>query len=363
MDSDRPSTAEVSASARERSLELALGRRSGMIDLEPKYLLQMAHLTAPANIWRYIENASKSAANLVMLDLEDSIPRNRPDLLEEGRRNIVRAFNELDWGARLRFFRPRGLDLDSGHEDVCFIVERAGSHIDGLVYPKSECADEVRSLDSTLSDLEVRLGLASGHLRIEALIESVSGEEAVFEIARSSKRLVGLIFGSYDYWASLGLGMSSYRFDHPLLNAARVRIVKAAASIGVPAIAEMTTNYPTRSKSDEERRTAIEEFRRDAALARDYGFAGKWTGIPEQSRMAVEIFSIGAEEIDRAIEEARLYLDAEKSGRGSAMIEGRMADRATDRLNRQTLKVAFARGVLDRGTAEELGLITQLGTP
>lgn len=360
MDTGRQSTGEVSASARERSLELAQRRRSNVIDLEPKYLLQMAHLTVPANIWRYVENASRSVANLVMLDLEDSIPRNRPDLLDAGRQNVVRAFNELNWGARLRFFRPRGLDLDPGHEDVCFVVERAGSHIDGLVYPKAECVDEVRSLDRTLSDLEARLGLARGRLRIEALIESVSGEEAVFEIARSSKRLVGLIFGSYDYWASLGLGAASYRFDHPLLNAARVSIVKAAASVGVPAIAEMTTNYPTRGKSDEERRSALEEFRRDAELAREYGFSGKWTGMPEQAEMAVEIFSISPEEIDRAIEEARLYLEAEKSGRGSTMIAGRMADRATDRLNRQTLKIAYARGILDREMAEELGLITQL---
>ena len=123
----------------------------------------------------------------------------------------------------------------------------------------------------------------------------------MFDIARSSRRLVGLVFGSYDYWASLGHGAAGYRADHPLINQARGAIVKAAASVGIPAIAEMTTNYPTRDKTDEERRAAIEEFRRDALLARDFGFAGKWTGIPEQSAMAVEIFQIADEEIARAI--------------------------------------------------------------
>ena len=115
------------------------------------------------------------------------------------------------------------------------------------------------------------------------LIESAKAEENIFEIAHASRRLVGLVFGSYDYWASLGLSAANYRPDHPVINQARGRIVKAAASVGVPAIAEMTTNYPTRDKSEEERRAAIEEFRRDAELARDFGFAGKWTGIPEQS--------------------------------------------------------------------------------
>ena len=40
------------------------------------------------------------------------------------------------------------------------------------------------------------------------------------------------------------------------------------------------------------------------------------------------------------------------------MIAGKMADRATDRLNRNTLKIAYALGRLDEETAAELGLKT-----
>ena len=341
-----------------RNARLLEKYRDQIIELEPKYLLQMAHLTTPATVWKYVESAvTKSKANLVMLDLEDSIPRENSELLERGRANIIRAFNELDWGSRLRFFRPRGLELDPAHEDIAVIVEAAGSNLDGLIYPKIEDADEVRSIDETLTALEATLGLTPGRIRIEPLIESASAEENVFEIARSSKRLVGLIFGSYDYWASLGMGASSYRVDHPLIAQARGRIVKAAASVGVPAIAEMTTNYPTRDKSDEERRAAMEEFRSDALLALDFGFAGKWTGIPDQTAMAVEIFQTPDEEIERAISEAKQFLEAEASGRGATMIGGKMADRATDRLNRNTLKKAYAMGRIDETLATELGLI------
>jgi citrate lyase beta subunit len=342
----------------ERNARLLEKYRDQIIELEPKYLLQMAHLTTPATVWKYVESAvTKSKANLVMLDLEDSIPRDNSELLEQGRANIIRAFNELDWGTRLRFFRPRGLELDPAHEDIAVIVEAAGSNLDGLIYPKIEDADEVRSIDETLAALEQSLGLTPGGIRIEPLIESASAEENVFEIARSSKRLVGLIFGSYDYWASLGMGASSYRVDHPLIAQARGRIVKAAASVGIPAIAEMTTNYPTRDKSDEQRRAAMEEFRSDALLARDFGFAGKWTGIPDQTAMAVEIFQTPDDEIERAINEATQFLEAEASGRGATMIGGKMADRATDRLNRNTLKKAYAMGRIDDTLAAELGLI------
>ncbi|HJQ27606.1 MAG TPA: aldolase/citrate lyase family protein [Blastocatellia bacterium] len=329
-----------------------------MIELEPRYLVQMAHLTTPATVWKYVEGAvTRSAANLVMLDLEDSIPRDNSELLEQGRANVIRAFNELDWGRRLRFFRPRGTQLDPAHADIAVIVEHAGRNLDGLIYPKIEDADEVRAIDATLTELERRFDLPAGRVRIEALIESARAEENVFEIAFASKRLVGLVLGTYDYWASLGLRASSYRYDHPLIDQVRGRIVKAAAAAGVPAIAEMTTNYPTRDKTEAERRAAIEEFRRDALYAREFGFAGKWTGIPEQTAMAVEIFQIPDDEINRAIEAARKFLEAEAEGRGAVMIDGRMSDRATDRVNRNTLKMAYALGRIDEAMARELRLI------
>ena len=351
----------ITEAARGRSARLMNDSRAQAIDLEPKFLVQMAHLTTPATVWKYVEGAAtKSKANLVMLDLEDSIPRERPELLKQGRANVIRAFNELDWGRRLRFFRPRGLDLDPTHDDIVIIVEHAGKNIDGLIYPKIESAEEIRSIDATLAALEEKFGLAGGAIRIEALIESVSAEQHVFEIARASRRLVGLIFGSYDYWASLGMRVSAYRHDHPLIDQARGRIVKAAASVGVPAIAEMTTNYPTRDKTEAERRAAIEEFRRDALHARDFGFAGKWTGIPEQTALAVEIFQTPDEEINRAVDEAKLFLEAEREGRGATMIAGKMADRATDRINRATLKMAYALGRLDERLAEELGIAPRI---
>jgi citrate lyase subunit beta/citryl-CoA lyase len=348
---------DITRAARERNQEIINRYAEQMIELDPKYLLQMAHLTTPATVWKYVEGAvTRSKANLVMLDLEDSIPRDNQELLEQGRANVIRALKELDWGARLKFFRPRGTELDPGHEDIAIIVEQAGAQLDGLIYPKIETADEMRSIDETLTALENRCDLPVGRIRIEPLIESVAAEENVFEIARSSRRLAGLVFGSYDYWASLGLRASGYKADHPLINQARASIVKAAASVGIPAIAEMTTNYPTRDKSEQERREAMEEFRRDAALARDFGFAGKWTGIPEQTAMAVEIFQVPDEEINRAIEEAKMFLEAEREGRGAVMIAGKMADRATDRLNRNTLKMAYALGRLGEEMAKEFGL-------
>ncbi|MGH7269539.1 MAG: HpcH/HpaI aldolase/citrate lyase family protein [Polyangiaceae bacterium] len=350
--------ASITGAALDRNRAILAKLQARDVDLRPRFLLQMAHLTCPATVWKYVESAAtRSAANLVMLDLEDSIPRGNDAKLAEGRANVVRAFNTLDWGAsKLRFFRPRGLALDPRHDDISVVVAAAGKNIDGLIFPKTETPDEVRSIDATLSALERKHGIEEGKISIQLLIESVSAEEQVFEIARASKRLSALIFGAYDYWGSLRMVGVPYRTDHPLVDHARARIVKAAASVDIPAIAEMTLNYPTKEKSDAEKKVALDECRRDAELARSFGFRGKWTGIPAQTEIAIDVFSMAPAVIDQAIAHAKAFLDAERRGLGATMIDGKMADRATDRINRVALKTAFALGKIDAATAAELGL-------
>ena len=189
------------------------------------------------------------------------------------------------------------------------------------------------------------------------LIESVRAEEDALDIAAASARTIALIFGAFDYWSSLRMLDVPYRFDHPLVDAARIRIAKAAASVGIPAIAEMTLNFPTKDKSLSEQQAALDECRQDALHAKRLGFRGKWTGIPAQVDIALEVFAISDEAIARAIEEARLYRNAELAGRGAVMIRGKMADRATDRMHREVLRAAHRMGRLDDEVAVELGLV------
>lgn len=325
--------------------------------LEPRWLVQTIHLTCPATQWKYVVGATTRAdADLVMLDLEDSIPRGDDVALALGRENVVRAVGELDWGRRLRFFRPRGRALDPGFDDVRWIVERAGQRLDGLVYPKVDGPEDVEALARALDEAEAHAGLPLGHVRVGVLVESVLAEERAFEIARASSRIVSLIFGSLDYWSSLGLALEPYDKRHPLLDGARARVVKAAASIGVPAIAEMTLEYPTRDKSPEEQRAALDACWDDARHARRLGFAGKWIGIPAQAPPVREAFAPSRADVERAIEEVRAFAAAEREGRGAVMIGGRMADRASDRAHRVLLAKARAAGLVPEEVAAELGL-------
>jgi citrate lyase subunit beta/citryl-CoA lyase len=319
--------------------------------------LQAVHLTAPATVWKYVEGAcTRSEADLVMLDLEDSIPRGDAALLAEGRANVVRALRALDWGRRLRFFRPRGTALDPGHDDIVEVVAAAGDRVEGITLPKVEHPDEVRSVSATLDALEAALGLPAGEIRLHVLVESAAAVEAAFDLATASPRVAALVFGAFDFWASVGMSAVPYRGEHPLALAARTRVVLACAAAGIPAIAEMTTNYPTRDKSPEERQAALDECRRDAEAARALGFAGKWTGIPQQCPVVAAVFAPDPAAVARAVREVRAFREAEAAGRGAVMIDGHMADRATDRVQRVVLRHARARGLLNDDLARELGI-------
>lgn len=346
----------ASASARNQEI-LQKGYRRELADLPAKYLAQAAHLTCPAPRWALVEKAVASNANLVMLDLEDSIPRGNEALLKQGRENIVRAFTELDWSGKIRYFRPRGLELDPGFSDIVHVITQSGHLLDGFVYPKVESPEEVESIDQTLTELETANGLPKETLTFQVLIESVEAERRVFEIALASGRITALVFGAFDYWSSMGLPPGLYSPDHPLVREVRCRIVKAAACAGVPAIAEMTLNFPTKNKSEAQQKAALEQCRKDAELARYFGFAGKWTGIPAQTDVVREVFGLKPDQIETALREAQAYMEAEAQGKGAVMIDGKMADRATDRLNRTLLKQAYAQGMLDKSIAEELALI------
>ena len=270
---------------------------------------------------------------------------------------MIRAFNTLDWGSRLRFFRPRGLALDPAHEDIAAVVAAAGKNLDGLIFPKTETPDEVRSIDATLTALERKHGLPEGKISIQVLIESVSAEEQVFEIARSSRRLVGahlrgvrlLGFAPHDrralpHRSSAG---GSRAGAHREGGGQRQHPGDRRDDAQLPDEGEVARpRRPPRSTS----------AGRTPSCARSFGFRGKWTGIPAQTEIAIEVFSIDPAVIERAVTAAKAFLEAESKGLGATMIDGKMADRATDRIDRVALKTAFALGKLDGATAAELGL-------
>src|SRR5947209_152930 len=97
-------------------------------------------LSVPASSWRMIEKAVASAADGVLIDLEDSVV---PDAKAGARANVIRAMRELAWGGKRPAYRINGLDTPYFYRDLIEVVEEVGSSLGLIVVPKIRRPEDV----------------------------------------------------------------------------------------------------------------------------------------------------------------------------------------------------------------------------
>lgn len=289
--------------------------------------LERSTLFVPAARWSMIEKAVRSAADGVCLDLEDGVA---PDEKVAGRATIARAFRELDFGRRLRMFRINGIDTPFAYRDLIDVVEPAGDRIDLVMVPKVASPDDLRFVDTLLTQIEMQRG-QERPIGIAAQIESAAGVLNVREIAQASPRLETLIFGPGDFAASMRMPLASIgEFDaHDDLypghrwHAAMQAIVAAARVNGLRCL-----DGPFAGLKD---LTGLEHACR---IARAMGFDGKQCIHPAQIETVHSVFSPSAEEVAWAERVLTAYAQAQAEGRGAISVEGKMIDAANLRMAR-----------------------------
>jgi citrate lyase subunit beta / citryl-CoA lyase len=274
--------------------------------------LRRSELSTPASNEKMITKAAASDADLVFLDLEDSVaPAEKP----AARDKAVRAFRDLDWGRKVRAIRVNGLETEWFYDDLTTVVAQAGDHIDVIIVPKVKSADDVTFTDRLLGMAEKRNGTGR-RIGLEVLIEEVEGMVNVAAIAAASPRLEALIFGPGDYSASQGINHAAARAQYDdLWYYARNQVVIAARSAGIEAVDGPFGGF---NDPDGYRR----ECRRSLAL----GFTGKWAIHPSQIALANEEFSPSPDEVATARRRADAYQQAVAAGNGAVGVDGTMID-------------------------------------
>jgi citrate lyase beta subunit len=284
--------------------------------------------------------ALNSEADVVMLDMEDSVPL---DAKEAARSQIVDSLRSLARGGKTVSVRINGLDTSFGYRDILAVVEKAGQLVDTIVVPKVNHPGDIHFVSRLLDGIEMHKGHQT-RIGIEASIESAQGLENVSETARASGRLRTLVFGIADYSASVGARLVSvsghgekeeeiypgHRWHFPLS-----RIVMAAKANGLLAIDAPYGNFKDR-----------EGLERSAAMAAALGFDGKWVIHPGQIETVNTVFAPSAEDIARVEKVIAAHKEAVKHGRGAVAIDGRMVDNATIRLARQLWQTARHLGLI-----------------
>jgi citrate lyase beta subunit len=283
-------------------------------------------------------------------------------------RNAADAFS-LDLmteasGRPLRFLRPSGPANASAVEELLGVLWSTARPPDAVVLPKVGATDDVELLIDLLESAEAARGWEGGSIRVALLVETASGVLRLPDIAeRAGTRLCGLVFGLADFAADLGLPVVEP--GHPAASWARTQIVAVAGARGVPAIDAMTFAYPVAeagAAAVANRETFLARLGTvytDALDAHAMGMSGKLVGHPAQLFATLLAFdaALPQQSIDAAARSAEQYAAARDAGQGATMIEGRMADVATDLHGRRLLRVATANGRLDPDRALALGVV------
>ncbi len=292
--------------------------------------LRRSELSTPASNERMLEKAAASNADLVFLDLEDSVA---PNEKVAAREKAIHALKTLDWGKKARAVRINDLETEYAYQDIISVVEAAGDHLDILIIPKVKSARDVWWVDVLLSQIEKRLHRTQ-RIGLEVLIEEVEAMLNVEEIARSSPRLEALIFGPFDFAASQGIDsraisgdVDSYPGD--IWHYARNKIVIAARAAGIDAVDGPYIDFKN-----------TEGYRRECMHVRTLGFVGKWAIHPSQIDIANQVFSPSQEEVERARKLDALYAEAQAKGLGAVAFEGKMIDVALIRNARRVIEKA-----------------------
>ena len=262
----------------------------------------------PGNRERFIQKANGSAADAILLDVEDGV---LPNEKAEARRMIANALREANGGPR-RYVRVNALTTPWLKPDLEAVVTPG---LEGICLTKVAGPSEIHETASIIETLEKKRGLEVGKIKILAAVESARGLMNALAIADSSTRIAGLMFGAEDYALDIGLGARREKEAAELLFA-RSQIVNAAAAANVLSIDGVFPNL-----NDEQGLEA------DVRQARRLGFTSKSTFNPRQIDMINGIFSPQADEIEYARKIADGFREAEARGDASVAVGGQLVDK------------------------------------
>ncbi|AXI44953.1 CoA ester lyase [Sulfitobacter sp. SK012] len=285
-------------------------------------------LFGPGSRPALFEKMAASAADVINLDLEDSVA---PSDKDSARANIIAAISDVDWGSKLLSVRINGLDTPYWYRDVVDLMEQAGDRLDQIMIPKVGCAADVYAVDALVTAIETAKGRTK-KISFEVIIESAAGIAHVEEIAASSPRLQAMSLGAADFAASMGMqttGIGGTQENYYMIHEgakhwsdpwhwAQAAIVAACRTHGV-----LPVDGPFGDFSDDD------GFRAQAMRSATLGMVGKWAIHPKQIAIANDVFTPSEQAVTEAREILAAMQEAKANGEGATVYKGRLVDIAS----------------------------------
>lgn len=286
-------------------------------------------LFVPADAERKLAKGMASGADVLLLDLEDSVAAPRKAAAREMAHAFIAANRAVATRPRI-YVRINALDTEYWQADLAAVMPAAP---DGIMLPKAAGGDDVHRLSIALSEHESTAGIADGATRILPIATELPiAALNMASFVDASRRLVGLTWGAEDLSAELGSTSTREadgRYTSPY-RLARDLTLMAARAGGVEPIDTVFADFRDG-----------EGFAREAREAARDGFTGKMAIHPDQVAVINAAFTPSADAVATA--QAIVALFAASPGAGVISHAGRMYDRPHLRLAERLL--ARVRGV------------------
>ena len=269
-------------------------------------------LFVPGDSDRKMSKIADSDADAIILDLEDSVSKDRTHIA----RDMVREFMSAtpDRSRRQLWVRINPLDTDLALPDLAGIMAGAP---DGILLPKPDDAGDAVTLAHYLSALEAREGLELGQTKILAVAtETAHTLFTLHSYVGATDRLYGMTWGAEDLSAALGAftnqAPDGSGYDD-IFKLARSLCLAACKAAEVEPIGSV---YPDFRDSD----GLAAEARHD----RQSGFTGKIAIHPAQVPIINDAFTPSADEVAHARRVIQIFDD--NPGAGTLAMDGKMLD-------------------------------------
>lgn len=266
-------------------------------------------LFVPGDSERKIAKAQSSAADALILDLEDSVvPEKRT-----AARELCLATLQAGSGKKL-FVRINALNTDDALLDLAEVV-RGRPY--GIMLPKCGSARDIHILDRYLSALETRDGIPPGMIKVLPIVtETGASMFGAGTYRETTPRLVGLLWGGEDLAADIGArtnrdaeGRYGSAFE-----LARTLCLLAATAARATAVDAVYTDFRN-----------PDGLRAEAKIAARDGFTAKAAIHPDQAAIINEVFTPSADEIAHARRVVELFEGGEATS--VVALDGKMLDR------------------------------------
>lgn len=268
-------------------------------------------LFIPGDDERKLAKGLASAADALILDLEDSVSRQR----KTAARGLCAEVLRTARSDKRLYVRINALDAEFAGDDLSAV---AGLGPAGIMLPKCRHGADARTLDALLSRLEAEAGLPVGAIGILPIATETGA--SMFGLGTYAEpaipRLHGLLWGAEDLAADLGaLGNRDAQGDYAEpYRLARSLCLYGAAAASTIAIDAVYTDF----------RDPI-GLRAEAEAAVRDGFSAKAAIHPDQAGPINEVFTPSQADIEAAKRIVAAF-DAQP-GVGVVAMDGRMVDR------------------------------------